>query len=395
MVDPSPPAGNDSLYTFIKGGTGDDTNIQLQLLDQHHRTEWGTNWCGPTAVGISLGWFAETATGDNANHANLIPHVGPTITTPDKYNAIAKLGELMGTTSGGGTTDFGLVDGIESYINSVGLTGDFKIKVFNFFSFRSFTNELQTGDEDVLVGLTSGDGSGHWLVGRSFSDVVNDNGTPDTGDDYWPVSFVDPGTAGVYHTKVRVRERAVWFKGEWLRPDIMVSVSPTDTPPNPDTAEYFVAQNRFNAGRQTGIVTGDLVFTLLGDPTTGDPRTLPLTGDANGRVFLARLTFEAVNPGRAEIRFVNPLNDGGPTIKLVQINTNGDSVLIPDVQFSDPAAVIFVSANLLELKVRMQGPLRLDPVGYEMPLDVFLFCARTGEYQRGRAGRHSGVYSQM
>ena len=273
----------------------------------------------PTAVGISLGWFAETATGDNANHVNLISHTGSTITTEDKYNAIATLGELMGTTSGGGTTDFGFVDGIESYINSVGLSGDFTIKVFNSFGFRNFANELQTGDEDVVVGLTSGDGSGHWLVGRSFSDVLDDNGTTDTGDDYWPVSFVNPDTVSVYHTKVRLVDRRIWYKGDWVLADIMVSVSPTDSPPNPDTAEYFVAQNGFSANRETGILTGDLVITLIGDPTTGDPITLPITGDANGRVFLARLTFEAMNLGRAEIRFVNPLNDGGPTIKLVRL----------------------------------------------------------------------------
>ncbi len=44
-------AGDDSRYTFVKGATGDTTNIQLQTLGQRQRAEWGNNWCGPTAAG--------------------------------------------------------------------------------------------------------------------------------------------------------------------------------------------------------------------------------------------------------------------------------------------------------------------------------------------------------
>ena len=54
-IDPVPAGGTDGVYSFIKGGAGDDQVIELQLLDQHHRPEWGDNWCGPTAVGISFG----------------------------------------------------------------------------------------------------------------------------------------------------------------------------------------------------------------------------------------------------------------------------------------------------------------------------------------------------
>ena len=83
---------------------------------------------------------------------------GP-VSATDKYDVIATLGALMGTSSGDGTTDNGLVDGIEAYIDSVGLGGEFVIKVFNHPTFGRYANELQTGDEDVLVGITSGDGS--------------------------------------------------------------------------------------------------------------------------------------------------------------------------------------------------------------------------------------------
>ena len=115
--DPTPPIGDDSVYTFVKGATGDDTNIPLQLLDQHQRAEWGDGWCAATAAGISLAWFAATLSGDAAN---LIPHAGPTITTADKYNAIATLGVMMNTDSGDGATDNNVVDGIADYIGSVG-----------------------------------------------------------------------------------------------------------------------------------------------------------------------------------------------------------------------------------------------------------------------------------
>lgn len=227
--DPTPPPGDDSVYTFIKGATGDDTTIQLQLLNQHQRPEWGDGWCAATAAGISLAWFAETLSGDAAA---LIPHVGPTITTADKYNAIATLGMMMNTSSGDGTSDNDVVDGIEAYIGSVGLTGDFVIKVFNRPSFRAYANELDTGDEDVLVRVLSGDGSSHWMVGRSFSDVLETGDTPDTGDDYWPVSFVDPGTASIYHSRMRRVDRTILYDGEWYEFDLMVSVSPTTEPTN-------------------------------------------------------------------------------------------------------------------------------------------------------------------
>ena len=71
VPDPVALTGDDSVYTFVKGGSGDSfTTIDLQLLDQHQRPEWGANWCGPTAAGISLAWFAETNTAD---HGSLMP----------------------------------------------------------------------------------------------------------------------------------------------------------------------------------------------------------------------------------------------------------------------------------------------------------------------------------
>ena len=285
--DPTPPAGDDSVYTFIKGATGDDTNIQLQLLDQHERPEWGEGWCGPTAAGISLGWFAETASGANLDHANLIPDTNgnSVIDSADKFEAINTLGAFMQTSSADGTTDNNLLDGLESYINSRGLTGDFVIKVFNHPRVFEYFNELQTGDEDVLVRITSGDGSSHWLVGRSFSNVRDDKGTPDDFlDDTFAVSFVDPGTASVYHTQMLFGRR-ILYSGDLVEFDLMVSVSPTDVPTDEDTAQYFVIRNELFGEPPFNTLTGDLSFTLLGDPNTGDPRTPQLTGDADGRVF--------------------------------------------------------------------------------------------------------------
>ena len=72
------------------------------------------------------------------------------ITIEDKYAAIAKLGMLM-QTSGDGTTDNNLVDGIVEYINGAGLTGEFVVKVYNHPIPFNFRRELAQG-EDVLVG---------------------------------------------------------------------------------------------------------------------------------------------------------------------------------------------------------------------------------------------------
>ena len=148
--------------------------IELQPLKQAQPGR-----CGPTSVGTSLAWFAET---DPANFGTLIPHSGTTITTADKFNAINAIAAEMNTT-GAGTTDSHFVGGIKKYVESVGHTGDFVIKVYDTPSFREYKHELRAG-EDVLVGISRGSNS-HWLVGRSFSDVLLDNTTPaNTADDY-------------------------------------------------------------------------------------------------------------------------------------------------------------------------------------------------------------------
>ncbi len=369
--DPSPPAGDDSIYDFIKGETGDDTNVPLQLLDQHQRPEWGPNWCGPTAAGTSLAWFAETASGDTASRSNLIPNSG-SITTADKFEAINTIGMYM-QTSGDGTTDNNLVDGLEAYIASRGLTGDFVIKVFNFPFFVEFRRELLAG-EDVLVRVSSGDGFSRWLVGRSFSNTLDTGDTPDTGDDFWPVSFVDPGTASVYHSGITPgspgRPPMVLYSGDFVSFDLMVSVSPGPVINNDDTAEYFMAQNEFR----------NFVFTLLGDPNpanTGNHRTLPIGGNQAGEMFLARFNFEAIGPGESTLSFDNPLQIG-ETIKLVQIDGFGDSVLIPTVMFGTLAAIIQVVTDEIEVRVKLQGPGRLDPQGFQVPLDMSIFARGPG-----------------
>ena len=86
------------------------------------------------------------------------------ITEQDKYDAIDRLGDMMGT-DGAGTTDGGLVDGIDSYIDYVGLGGEFRIKVFNQPHLIEYMNELSDG-EDVLVRILNSTGDSHWLVGR-------------------------------------------------------------------------------------------------------------------------------------------------------------------------------------------------------------------------------------
>ena len=379
LSDQAGQTGDDSMYDFIKGATGDDVNVELQLLNQHWMTEWGGGWCGPTSVGISMGWFAETASGDTANHANLIPDTNGNnvIDSADKYAAIATLGMLMHTNSGSGTTDNNFVEGIRDYVALRGLTGDFIIKVFDHPdpTFWDYKTELMD-DEDVLVGITYPGGEGHWLVGRSYSTTLNDNGTPsDPSDDYYKVSFVDPGTSSVYHTKMRAWDGAIWYRGQWVEFDIMVSVSPTPPgrEPNADTAQYFSAQNQQGS-------TGDFTFVLLGDPDPGnvaDHRTPQLRGDSLGRMFVARFNLRAVGPGSATINWVNPVS-GAASVNLVYIDGAGDPVLYPMPSLGTPAAILQVAPKIVA-RVRLQGPERPDPQGWMMPLEVKLFSPGAGD----------------
>ena len=367
--DANPPAGSDSIYNFVKGATGDDISVPLMPLDQHNRQEWGDSWCGPTAAGTSLAWFAEMNPG---GYGSLVPdsNDNQTLDDADKYDAINRIGMAMGTSSADGTTDGDLVDGIATYITDAGLSSDFSIKVFNIPRYFHYANELMTGDEDVLVGISSGDW-GHWLVGRSLSTERHDAETPgDPQDDYYPVSFVDPGTGSVYHSRIHWNERMIWYNGEWVNFDIMVSVSPADTSPNDPTAQLFVAQNHVTV--ETVEWVHNFTFTLIGDPNDQNPRTPELSGDP---LWLARAHIIGRALGRVDLNFHNTLGSG-PTVKLASIDGNSVPGLIPDVEHGDPAAVINVipvGGNPLEVAAKLQGPSRLDPEGYEIPLDVSLY----------------------
>ena len=123
-------------------------------------------------------------------------------------------------------------------------------------------------------------------MGRSFSDARQDAGTSeDPSDDYWPASFVDPGTGAVYHSQIAVGGR-VWYNGQYVEFDIMVSVSPTDEGPNDDTAQYWVPVNDLFASQFSPelVLQSDLVFTLLGDPDPASSfhRVMPLMPGGDG-----------------------------------------------------------------------------------------------------------------
>lgn len=66
------------------------------------------------------------------------------------------------------------------------------------------------------------------------------------------------------------------------------------------------------------------------------------------------------------------------------MEANGDVVMLQNVGFSNPAAVINVVQKEFEVNVKLQGPLRLDPKGYEMPLEIRL-------YQRGPANSDADI----
>ena len=260
-------------------------------------------------------------------------------------------------TSGDGTTDNNLVDGIVEYINGAGLTGEFVVKVYNHPIPFNFRRELAQG-EDVLVGISYENGSGgHWLVGRSFNNVINDAGTITTADDYWEVSFVDPYTASVYHTTMR--GSYIQYNGQRVRVDILIAVSPTDIPTNDDTAQYVVAENEVWTQSWLPTFNGDFTFALLGDPDpvhSADHRTLPLQADANGHVYLARITLEALREGQVELRF-GSRTQGIPPVQLLYIDENSNLAVYQDIDFGDPAARIIVG----EVKAQTDLIQTVDP----------------------------------
>lgn len=367
VSDAVPLAGDDSDYTFIKQG--------LRNLDQSLVPGGGGSWCGPTAVGIGLSSFADA----DPLFANLVPDVNQDgIGDDDRYAAIEALGTTM-STDASGTTNGGLVRGTDSYIDAAGLGGNFRIKVFNRPYLSAYMGALEGGEAvAVRLGYIDADdfaeGDGHWLVGRSFG-ARNLNGTPDDPcDDTWPISFVDPGSGSVYHSHF-LACRGIWYNGAWTYFDIMVSISPTDEPPNEDTAQYFVAQNEFFLESPVGDdppqrIRADLAFTLLGNPDPASPehRVLPLVGDQQGRIFVARITVRAVGEGTAHINFVSPGQDLSPVLVVGSADIGCTDNCPPPPSFLTPAAVIVVTgapAASLSATITLQGAQRPNPDGWE------------------------------
>ena len=258
----------------------------------------------------------------------------------------------MLTSSSDGTTDGNFVNGIESYLFGTGLFGDFVVKVSNEPNYYEYQTELDA-DEDVLVGITYPGGGGHWLVGRSYG-PLDDAGTPgDPSDDYYPVSFVDPGTGAVYHSKMRLSDDAIWYNGQWVEFDIMVSVSP-HVVSNPDTAQIWLAQNGFySEPGEPGY--GDFTFTLLAD-------TPPLPGNQDGRSFVGRMTLEARAPGETRINCFNPIQ-GQPPAVLIGLDPDGFPIPLGPVNCGDQTGLLAIIQ--VEAGVRAETSLfqaqELDP----------------------------------
>jgi len=217
VFDPNPtkPGG----YTYVKEG--------LQVLDQDHRAKWGNNWCGPTAAGISLGYWAENG------YPLLVPDKNNNgkVDEEEKYDIIDELGKKMDTDPDEGTSDDDLVDGLEEFIRQMGSTESFTVDIYDSDlgtadpTFADYKRELERC-EDVLVGI-EWPGGGHWLVGRSVCNVKNPDGT-------YNVDFIHPGTSRVYYTRMKP-SGDIWYGGRWVTFDIMIVVSPKTPPPAPGT----------------------------------------------------------------------------------------------------------------------------------------------------------------
>ena len=176
----------------------------------------------------------------------------------------------------------------------------------------------------------------------------------------------------MYHSAFRAG-RWIWYNGEWADFDFMVSVSPADAPTNEATAEYFVAQNAFVLeDRGDPNLRGDLAFVLLGDPDPQSPnhRTPPLTGDQQGRIFVARITLEALAVGTADIRFVSPGEGLAPVLIVGSADIGCTDNCPPVPAFLIPAAVIQVGGlgEDVSIQVALQGG-RSDPAGWVGGID--------------------------
>ena len=155
----------------------------------------------------------------------------------------------------------------------------------------------------------------------------------------------DPNTPGFQAT---LDDERLAFEGkEALR---------TTPPINEDTAQYWAVLNEFysDSGNEA---TGDLFVTELGSPDPNDPghRIMPLVGDDNGRIFLARFTIIGQEEGTINI----DLSD----VILVPAEGLLDPVL-PEVDVSGGTIVVEQPNQVLVADLVLQGIQRPDPAGW-------------------------------
>lgn len=245
-VDPTPPIPvlpnlRDHQYfpweTTISCGTLDEDVISvvwevqrkflnytkgIPLLDQHDygvgQVNNGNMYCAPVGSAACLKWWAANG------YSRLTESLGGDALTDTEL--VEGLADAMGTSSTGGTSGPGIVNGLRDWINDRGLF--LTVTEHATISPTVIRDELENCKEDVILGVLWNTGGGHIVTVNSIANYANADGTTNIGVmDPWDRAMVNvkmepdgdiqwPGKAGVHVAGLLVTVSPTKPRTRWI-----------------------------------------------------------------------------------------------------------------------------------------------------------------------------------
>ncbi|MDP2895390.1 MAG: hypothetical protein Q8Q12_02375 [bacterium] len=187
----------------------------IPLLDQHNygvgQTNNGNMYCAPTASVACLKWWAAHG------YSSLTQCLEGMPLTDTQF--VEGLADAMGTSSVGGTSGPGIVNGLRKWINDRHLA----LTVTDHATINPTTirNELENCKEDVILGVLWNDGGGHIVTVNSIANYTNADGTTNIG-------VMDPWDGVIVNVKMEPDGDIQWpGKAGVQAAGLLVTVSPT------------------------------------------------------------------------------------------------------------------------------------------------------------------------
>ncbi|MGA3162373.1 MAG: PEP-CTERM sorting domain-containing protein [Terracidiphilus sp.] len=111
---------------------------------QEYNSAWGDGWCAPTAAGDAIYWLSQS-------NSSLLQGYLPGNNT-GASTIISELGAYMGTTPSGGTSDTGMVTGLDTYLGLYGGSQAYSVTLTYADQVGGGLNLLADMENDLMAG---------------------------------------------------------------------------------------------------------------------------------------------------------------------------------------------------------------------------------------------------